>query len=302
MPAVDAFEIPVAHIDDPESIAALILALKDLHGSEFDFAIRTWHGPTVLSAPKDKTVYRFVLRATKATTQLIKGDQVHGASHSGPYLLQDISWCQATKNHTEPLWPGDTLVTNKQIGSATITGSGIYYEITTETTGYPVPKLALLRNLTNKPGGCAAYPNAFRREVLPPLKPLDKEKNRQGTNRVNQHTLDMRPDRTPLPSKHHHGQVRGAKGLVNHTETALILPRAAYGLPEVNRSIDGHAEFYRDPLKKGTADSFTVPLKPGSIVVTPSTKKRIYGHCFQNAFAMLVAVPGFVAPYVLMEE
>ena len=302
MTTVEPYEIPVAHIDNPESIDSLVQSLKNLHGCEFEFAVQSWQGPTVLSAPTGKTAYRFVMQSTNASIQLAPDDHVHGLSHAGPYHIQNNSWGITLQSHTEALWPGDTIVTNNSIGSAHITGAGTYYEVIAETTDYPLPKLALLRNLTNKPGGCASYPNAFRREVLPPQKPSEHEMDRMGTNRVNQHTLDMRPDRQPLPSKHHHGQVQGSHGMVNHTETALVLPRSVYGLPETNGTTEGHAIIYRDPLNKGTSDSFTIPIKPGSIVVTPSTGDRIYGHCFQNAFAMLVAVPGFVAPYVLIKE
>ena len=82
----------------------------------------------------------------------------------------------------------------------------------------------------------------------------------------------------------------------------MVLPRQAYGLPRVQNSDDGHAILYRDPLEKGTDDAFRVPVTPGSIVVTPSTSERLYGHCFENAFAMLVAIPGFVVPYEMIRE
>ena len=59
---------------------------------------------------------------------------------------------------------------------------------------------------------------------------------------------------------------------------------------------------YRDPLNKKASDAFIVPVRPGSLVVTPSTGERLYGHAFENAFAMLVAVPGFVAPYVMIPD
>jgi len=300
MSAASTFEIPVAHIDDPESITLLVHKLKDLHGSEFDFNVQSWDGETTLCAPPQKTAFFFVMRAQKATIALMPKDRIRGPSLNGPYHIYQAPWAEVTAEHTEEIWPGDTIAANTEIGDTKLTGSGIYYQVTTPTTSYCAPKLALLRNLENKPGGCAAYDNAFRREALPP-EATDKT-DHMGANRVNHHTLDMRPDRTPLPTRHHHGQVQGPSKMLNHTETALVLPRSVYGLPEVNANTEGHALFYRNPLTCGTSDAFTVPVKPGSIVVTPSTAKHLYGHCFENAFAMLIAIPGFVAPYVMIED
>jgi len=291
-----SFEIPVAHIDEPESIRHLIDALRILHGPAFDFGVESWQGQTVLSAPPNKTVYRFIMRSEKAAITLNAGDTVRGLRNSSEPLTKVTSETQ------EPLWPGDALVSNSEMGNATINGTGVYYAITTDTTAYQAPKVAFLRNLTDHPGGCAAYDNAFRREVIPPEKVEPNTTDKMGTNRVNEHTLDMRPDRLPRPSKHHHGQVQTKQGPINHTETALVLPRATYGLPRPNGTEDGHAVIYRNPLTKGTTDAFKVPVRPGSIVVTPSTANGIYGHAFANAFAMLVAVPGFVAPYVMIQE
>jgi len=291
-----SFDIPVAHIDEPESIQYLVQALRDLHGPAFDFGVHTWQGKTVLSSPPNKTVYRFIMRSEKATISLNAGDLVRGLRNTTKPLAHVHTQTQ------EPLWPGDAIVTNSEIGDATIEGTGVFYAITTDTTAYQAPKAAFLRNLTDHPGGCAAYPNAFRREVIPPEKTDSNSPDKMGTNRVNEHTLDMRPDRSPLPSKHHHGQVQTTLGPINHTETALVLPRATYGIPLPNGTEEGHAIIYRDPLTKGTTDAFKVPVRPGSIVVTPSTAHGLYGHSFANAFAMLVAVPGFVAPYVMIQE
>lgn len=296
MSATTTFDIPVAHIDNLESITNLIQALREIHGPAFDFGVHHWHGKTHLSAPPHKTVYRFMMRAEQATISLNKGDLIRGLRDSNEPLATVVDAIQ------EPLWPGDAIVTNQNLGEAIVHGTGVYYEITTDTTTYPAPKAAFLRNLPDLPGGCAAYENAFRREVIRPETPPPNATDHRGTNRVNEHTLDMRPDRLPLPSKHHHGQVQIANGMVNHTETALVLPRATYGLPLPNNTEDGHAIIYRDPLNKGTSDAFTIPVSPGSIVVTPSTESGIYGHSFSNAFAMLVAVPGFVAPYVMIPE
>jgi hypothetical protein len=83
---------------------------------------------------------------------------------------------------------------------------------------------------------------------------------------------------------------------VPHTETAVVLDRSTYDLPSVDGS-DRHVRLFRRPREDPT-DWVDVPVKPGSIVVTPATERRVYGHCFRNAFAALVAVPGFTAPLI----
>lgn len=296
MSLIHAFEIPVAHIDDSEAVAGLIRALKAIHGSGYDFSVGRWDGDTRLGAPVGRTAYRFVVEAGNAGMVLQPGDRVRGASPRGPYREVAAMVSEVFACHGEAVWPGDVVVSNDRLGAAELTGSGIYFEVVTETTAYPAPKLALLRNLDSRPGGCAAYEGAFRREALPPNRPEDGDADRVGVNRVNEHTLDMRPDRRPLPKKHHHAPVPGAGGaLFNHSETAIALPRAAYGLPEVADALEGQAVIYRNP-QQGAGDAFTIPLRPGSIAVTPATRERIYGHCFQNAFAMLVAIPCFGGP------
>jgi hypothetical protein len=88
--------------------------------------------------------------------------------------------------------------------------------------------------------------------------------------------------------------------VVNHSETAIILPRALYGLPPVNEPVDGiengRVVIYRQAITYPT-DTTVMPVRPGSVVVTPATTDGIAGHCFENAFAMLLAIPGFVSPH-----
>ena len=291
-----AFEIPVAHIDDPESIAQLEQSYAAFHGDQFQVRIGSWHGETQLVPPDDRTAYRFLVTAESAVVQLLAGDTVRGGTGSA-YDRVEGGHSRSRSAHREALWPGDALISNDVLGPLSLAGSGTYFVVTTETTEYPSPKVSLLRNLGDQPGGCAAYDQAFRRETLPPAPVRDQDLI--GVNRVNEHTLDMRNDRTPLPSKHHHGTIKGPDGTLHtHTETAVVLARSVYGLPEVAPESEGSVIVYRDPEEKGTADSFTIPVRPGSIIVTPSTPDRLYGHCFSNAFAMLIALPGFVAPYV----
>jgi hypothetical protein len=121
----------------------------------------------------------------------------------------------------------------------------------------------------------------------------------------------MRIDRDPRPRPHHHGPVTtGAGNKVNHSETALVLPRSRYALPPFrlqegspqasagarDHSESGQIVIYHQPATD-PSDTITVPVRPGSVVVTPATVDHVAGHCFENAFAMLVAIPGFVSPH-----
>jgi len=296
------YEIPVGHLDDPDSVSEVIAALRALHGEEYGVEVGRWQGRDRLSPERGKTVFRFVVRSLDASVLLAEGSLVRGPSPDGPYRPLDGDYAKLTSESREAVWPGDVLTVDERMGgSLELEGHGVYFDVATPQTGYRAPRLAMLRNLPDKPGGCAKYAGAFRRETIPPQKPTEGAGDKRGANRVNEHTLDMRPDREPPPTLHHHGPVECEAGkLINHTETALVLPRAAYGLPLVNGTEDGQAWIYRRPTEDPT-DRFKVPVRPGSIVVTPSTAERAYGHCFENAFAMLVAVPGFVAPYVLVK-
>ena len=294
------FEIPVAHIDEPESIKRLENTYRDLHDDKVHVTVGSWSGNTSLEPRTGRTTYRFVISAHNASIELQPGDTVRGGT-SEHYGASVSGHNRAIAKHQEEIWPGDALTTNNRLGPLELVGSGIYFEVDAESTDYPAPKVSLLRNLGDHPGGCAAYDQAFRRETLPPAPIEENLRDRIGSNRVNEHTLDMRYDRWPGPSKHHHGTVVGAGDQVfTHTEAAIVLSRSSYGLPEVASETAGRALIYRDPAEKGTSDSFAVPVRPGSIVVTPSTPERLYGHCFENAFAMLVAIPGFVVPYELI--
>jgi hypothetical protein len=112
----------------------------------------------------------------------------------------------------------------------------------------------------------------------------------------------IRSDRHPPPIRHYHGPVALGNGVtVNHSEIAIVLPRTRYDLPEVAGADEGQIVIYRRPAED-PADILTLPVRPGSIVVTPATPATSMGHCFENCFAMLVAIPGFVAPYTMIEE
>jgi hypothetical protein len=164
----------------------------------------------------------------------------------------------------------------------------------------------MLRNLGSEPGGCASYDGAFRREALPPVPSEDKHDDR-GENRVNQHTLDMRIDREPGPIKHYQGTVStGPDEEMANTEIAIVLPRKVYDRPPFehdgeDRTDEGWVKMYHQPASDPT-DTENIPVSPGSILVTPATDEHVYGHCFENAFAMLVAIPGFVAPLHYVEQ
>ncbi|MCE7989541.1 MAG: hypothetical protein DYG89_50970 [Caldilinea sp. CFX5] len=81
--------IPVAHIDDPDAINALLTALRTLHGPAYEFAVGRWAGAVRLVAPPGRTVYRFLIQTTAATVQLQLGDLVRGPTPDGPYRALD---------------------------------------------------------------------------------------------------------------------------------------------------------------------------------------------------------------------
>ncbi|MEZ4658782.1 MAG: cupin domain-containing protein [Caldilineaceae bacterium] len=71
-----------------------------------------------------------------------------------------------------------------------------------------------------------------------------------------------------------------------------MLPRAVYGLPEVDRPDEGHVRIYNRPAADAS-DTTVIPVRPGSIVVTPATFDHAAGHCFENCFAMPHRYSGF---------
>jgi hypothetical protein len=291
----------MAHIDEPGAISAVLTTLRTLHGPTYEFAVGRWGGDVRLVAPSGAVLYRFLMETTDASIQLHAGDHVRGAAAAGPYRPLDEILAEVTAVHTVALWPGDVVTAGDQTPVA-LSGSGTYFEVTVEATAYPAPRAAFLRNLPDHPGGCAAYPGAFRREAIPPQRPARGDSDQRGVNRINEHTLDMRIDRKPTPIRHYHGPIAiGAGELVNHSETALILSRACYGLPEVTQADEGQLLIYRQPAVDPT-NTVTIPVRPGSIVVTPATAEGTMGHCFENCFAMLIAIPGFVAPYHLLKQ
>ncbi len=293
--------VPVAHIDDPSALSALLTALRELHGPTYEFAVGEWGGDVRLIAPPGAVLYRFLLTTAEAMIHLQPGDYVRGPSIDIPWQPVDNGLAEVTVECTEALWPGDVVTADDQ-NPVLLAGSGRYFEVTVEATAYCAPRVAFLRNLPDHPGGCAAYRGAFRREAIPPQRPLQDDLDQRGVNRINEHTLDMRIDRKPTPIRHYHGPIAvGAGEWVNHSEIALLLPRAVYGLPEVAATDEGQLLIYRQPATD-PSDTVTLPVRSGSIVVTPATAENVMGHCFENCFAMLIAIPGFVAPYHLIEE
>ena len=97
----------------------------------------------------------------------------------------------------------------------------------------------------------------------------------------------------PPGVRHAHDVVDGALSKCDHG--------AASAVPEVDRSDQGHIIVYRTP-EQDLSDTELLPVRPGSIVVTPAATDNVMGHCFENAFAMLIAIPGFVAPYNMIND
>ena len=301
---VNTLDIPIAHIDDAPALEGLLAALRRLHGPDYAFAVRRWAGETHLQSQPGQVRYLFMIEVEAATVTLYPGDQVRGPNPAGAYRLLAGEFAISTGAQEEALWPGDTLTVDARATHTNegviVSGAGCYFEVVTSETGYRNPRLAMLRHLADFPAGCAAYPGAFRREAIPPDRTSISASNPRGTNRVNQHTLDMRPDRTPGPSAHYHGPLFDAQGRVyNHSETAIVLPRAAYDLPAVEGNTAGQIRLFLNPEARPAEprEEQLVPVRPGSIVVTPAATDYVVGHCFEDAFAMLVAIPGFIVPF-----
>ncbi|MEZ4637919.1 MAG: hypothetical protein R2856_23665 [Caldilineaceae bacterium] len=297
------FTIPTAHIDDPTSVVDVLATLSQIHGPDYEFALERWAGEEDVHPLPGRTIYRFLIETNNAAIDLHPGEWVRGAAEDGHCVPVDGSLARVVTHHSVELWPGDVVCVDAHDDRpAILHGEGVYFEVIAESTGYRAPRVGLLRNLGSIPGGCAAYPGAFRRETLPPQRPAADAPDQRGVNRVTEHTLDMRIDRNPPPIRHFHGPIPVGDGrLVNHSETAIVLPRSVYGLPEVDRADEGHLVIYRRPAEDPT-DTVRIPVRPGSIVVTPATTEVVMGHAFENCFAMLVAIPGFVAPYNMIEE
>jgi hypothetical protein len=289
--------VAVGHIDDDASMQGVCETLAAIHGDAYSFGVARWQDKTVLAADAGRRRFYFVMEAGSAHVTLAAGQRVRGVPPDGPYQwLEQEHWAKVIAPVEESLWPGDVLCVEAG-EQVTVRGDALCFCVTSEASDYPLPTVAFLRHLTDRPGGCAAYPGAFRREALPPVRAARDVEDQRRANRVNEHTLDMRVDRNPPPQPHHHGPVAiGAGEVVNHSETALVLPRARYALPEVDEQENGRVVIYRQPLTD-PADKLIIPVRPGSVVVTPATVDGVAGHCFENAFAMLVAIPGFVSPH-----
>lgn len=295
-------DIPTAHIDDPNAVDEVVAVLKTLHGPDYGFAVKRWSGETRLIPEPGRVGFLFVIEAEKGKVILECGDLVRGPEPAGPYQPAADGLVTVTQRMSAALWPGDVVTVDANRAEIMLDGAGTYFEVVTAESGYRAPRLAMLRHLQDQPGGCAAYDGAFRREAIPPQRPPAEAADKRGVNRVNEHTLDMRIDRHPTPIRHYHGVVSLGDGQrLNHSETAIVIPRAVYGLPEVDQPDRGHIRIYRRPAED-PSDQTVIPVQPGSIVVTPATSEGVMGHCFENCFAMLVAIPGFVAPYNFIEE
>ena len=57
--------IPTGHINDAESMHGVIDALRELHGPEYDFALRSWHGMITFGSSPGQTRHFFVVEASQ---------------------------------------------------------------------------------------------------------------------------------------------------------------------------------------------------------------------------------------------
>lgn len=288
----------VGHVDDPGSMAAVCDALHELHGPEYRFGVKRLSGACTLAAAPGWVSVCFVVAAEAAHIHLQVGDTVRGVPPGHAYESLQGEWGRVVAATQEELWPGDVIcLGNGDLARHEFAGDATLFQVETKATGYPLPTAAFLRYLTDRPGGCAAYPGAFRREALPPLQDGTDSSNPRGLNRINEHTLDMRLDRLPKPQAHHHGRVGIGEGeFVNHSETAIVLPRSRYDLPPVAESPEEYVTVFPDAVG-APGRNVSVPVPPGTVLVTPATGDGIAGHRFENAFAMLIAIPGFVSPH-----
>ena len=293
-----AVDVAVAHIGDRAGTARIVELLTGLHGSEYEFAVRRVRGSATLYPVPGRLTACFLMEAQGAGLSLFPGDLVRRPDAGFPARTAADGLSEVTERHWHPVQAGDTVCIDDRARSmASLSGDLAWFEVSMPVTDYVAPRLVLLRNLKDKPGGCAAHVGAFRRESLPPVRPPDGKPDRRGVNRVNMHALDMRTDRDPPPSPHCHGPVAvDGTEFVNHSETALVLPRTLYGLPPHGADLPEQVEMY-PRVSEPDAEPVAVPVRPGSIVVTPGGRDRTMGHCFVNAFAMLVAIPGFVSPH-----
>lgn len=288
--------VPVAHIDDEQSTIELTQSLSEIHGRSYAFAIDQWEGRTALDAKQNRVGYHVVIEARDSSVTVAPEDVVRGRPPDGPYVQPSDQFAQATESHEMDIWPGDVITVRPGDDPVELSGTGTFFAVHTEHTPYPAPRFCFLRYIPDERGGCAAYENAFRREVLPPIFSSGGNDVR-GRNRVNQHTIDMRYDREPAPVHHCHAPVPIGDGQhVAHTETAIILDRSTYNRPPVETS-EQHVRIFRQP-HNDAADWIDLSVEPGTIVVTPATETALFGHCFHNAFAALVAVPSFTAPLI----
>jgi hypothetical protein len=292
--------VPTAHVDDDQSTSELADTLSAIHGESFEFAIDSWEPGTVIEPPPTRVAYHVVIEAEDASVPVTPGDRVRGRPPEEPYEQVDGSLATATTAHEVEVWPGDVVTVGPDDEPLELTGTGTYLAVCTEQTAYPAPRFAFVRYLPDDGGGCAEYDDAFRREVLPPVV-SGADDDARGVNRINQHTIDMRHDREPQPVQHCHAPVTTGDGeRAPHTETAIILDRSTYDRPPVDES-DPHVRLFCRP-NEDDSDWVDVPVEPGSIVVTPAMETDVYGHCFRNAFAALVAVPSFTAPLIELGE
>jgi len=289
-------DILTAHVDHEESITELTETLRNVHGDPYEFEVRHWNEQHVVEPAADRVSHVIVIESDGSRVTVNADDSVLGPPAKGPYRQTEGRFSMAIRSHRAMIQPGDVITVGPGDEPVELTESGIAFEVRTEQTPYPAPRFAFLRNIPDDAAGCAEYDGAFRREVLPP-EPSDSEADARGVNRVNIHTLDARHDREPEPVQHRHAPVSaGNRDRVNHTETAIVLDRSAYNLPPV-AGTDEHIRIFRHP-KESPGDWFDLSVEPGSIVVTPATRDRVYGHCFRNTFAALVAVPSFTAPLI----
>lgn len=182
---MDEVSVPVAHVDDPSAISALLVALRELHGPTYEFAVGQWSGDVHIIAPPGAVLFRFLMETDGAAIALHPEDRVHGGADDGNYRPIEESMAEVTVDHCASLWPGD-VVTATAEQAVVLSGSGRYFEVTVEETAYCAPRAAFLRNLADHPGGVLPIPGRFVarrfRHNGPPKRPATNGASTASTN------------------------------------------------------------------------------------------------------------------------
>ncbi|MEZ4658783.1 MAG: hypothetical protein R2911_14535 [Caldilineaceae bacterium] len=144
-------------------------------------------------------------------------------------------------------------VDGRQSAPVTVMGRACYFQVTVAATDYRLPHghAAPSDRLPRRLCGLSRRLSpvaSFHHSGPPKMRPTSA-----CVNRVNQHTLDMRTDRTPTPIRHHHGPVAGVASL-------SIIPK----LPLCCRARSTVCPRWTAPMKATCASTTGPPPTPAT--------------------------------------